>query len=186
MPSPSTSPYDDATRQALSAVLDALLLDCLALALICQKAERHLSEGCEDVCELCCHLQKWAKRLGDASAALGGYPPGTAEEVAERHRIDDWPTTPMGPDADDQVRAELADRVSQLSGWVADGVKQASAAGAADVLVLLGKILGKLTKFGWRIGRGTTPAPGAAEAVQPPAENLTKTQPSGASKELAK
>ena len=159
----STSPYDDATRQALVDVLDALVLDCIALGLIARKAERSMSYDCEAVCDLGCHLSKWAGKLGDASAALGGDPPGTAEEVAERHRIDDWPP---GPTGDDDVRREIADRVAQLSGWVADGAKTAGKLGAADVLVLLGKVLGKLTKFGWRIEPRITEraAPGESTA----------------------
>lgn len=166
---PSTSPYDDATRQVLVDVLDALAIDCLALGLVVRKVERSMSDDCEAVCDLCCHLDKWAGKLGDASAALGGDPPGTAEEVAERHRIDDWPAGLAG---EEDVRRELADRVSQLAGWVADGAKTAGKLGAADVLVLLGKILGKLTKFGWRIVRGvsgrTQPAPPQAAASGEP------------------
>jgi hypothetical protein len=165
---PSTSPYDEAARQALVDALDALLLDVLALGLICRRAERGMSDDCEAVCDLCRHLDRWAGKLGDASASLGGSPPGTAEEVAERHRIDDWPD---GPADDEDVKRELADRVAQLSGWVADGAKRAGAAGAADVLVLLGKVLGKLTKLGWRISRGAAPAVDGARVqnIVPPA-----------------
>lgn len=173
MPSllPSTSPYDDATRAQLVEVLNGLTLDVLALTLIVWRAHRNLSgplfgdlHGLFG--ELYGVLDDYADRLSEASAQLGGEVVGTAEQVAERNRIDDYPLEITEGLAHCR---EIADRIGQLSGWVANGIKEAGKLGAVDFVTLLAKLLRKLNIYGWKVGRYVAPTVPADDSGNPPA-----------------
>lgn len=167
---PSTSPYDEPTREQLVELLNGLALDALALTLIVWRAHRNLSgplfgdlHGLFG--ELYGELDGWADRLSEASAQLGGEVVGTAEQVAERNRIDDYPLEVTGGMAHCR---EIADRIGQLSGWVAQGIQASGKLGAVDFVTLLAKFLRKLNVYGWKVGRYVAPTvPADDAAVQP-------------------
>lgn len=155
---PSTSPYDDATRAALVESLSALTLDTLALSLIVWRAHRSLRGALfSDLHTLfgdfAQALDTYADKLPEASAALGGGPVGTAEEIAEGNRLDAYPLDVTGGFAHCR---EITVRVSALGAYVAEGIAQASEMGAAVELRLLTKLLAKLNYYGWQIGAHVT------------------------------
>jgi len=156
----SPAPYDDATRVALVDAFAALTLDTLAL----QGAVYLAHRACRGPLTPALHpfLGAFATKLGTFTdalpeyvATLGGQPTGTAEQVADGHRLGAFP-----PGLSDgaallaalhpMVRAFLL----QCHGVAATANEQ----GATEALDLVTRVIAGTQFYGWQIAATLSPS----------------------------
>lgn len=164
---PSPSPYDDTTREALVEICNPLTLDTLALALAVWRAHRSLRGPLFSALHplfqtFAEKLDKYADKLPEFVAMLGGQPVGTAEEIADGARLEPYP----GDITDGLAHCrEIVARAKALSGYIVEGIGKTNDLGAADALDLLTKLLEGIGYYGWQIGAHLDPT--VAMSMQP-------------------
>lgn len=162
---PSPAPYDDATRVALVDAFSALTLDALALQAAVYLAHR----ACRGPLFASLHpllgafaaaLAKHTDALPEYVATLGGQPVGTAEQVADGHRLGAFPPALSDGAAllaalHPMVRAFLL----QCHGVAATANEQ----GATDALDLVTRVIVGTQFYGWQIAAMLVPEDERAE-----------------------
>ena len=165
---PSPAPYDDATRAALVDAFAALTLDAMALEASVYLAHR----ACRGPLTIALHpfLGAFAARLGEYTdalpeyvAMLGGQPTGTAEQVADGHRIGAFPADLSDGAALLQALHPMTRAfLLQCHGVAAVANEQ----GATDALDLVTRVIAGTQHYGWQIAAMLVP-PSSPPSLSP-------------------
>lgn len=170
---PSPAPYDDATRIALIDAFAALTLDAMALESAVYLAHR----ACRGPLTPALHpllgafaakLGKYTDSLPEYVATLGGQPTGTAEQVADRHRLGAFP--PGLSDGAALLRAlhpMVRAFLLQCHGVAATANEQ----GATEALDLVTRVIAGTQFYGWQIAAAMTPADDDNEPPSVPSQH---------------
>lgn len=164
---PSPAPYDDATRAALVDAFSALTLDAMALEAAVYLAHR----ACRGPLTVALHpflgafagkLGKYTDALPEYVAQLGGQPTGTAEQVADGHRLGVFPP---GLSDGASLLAALHPMIRAFLLQCHGVAAVANEQGATDALDLVTKVIAGTQFYGWQIAAmlvppsSTTPPP---------------------------
>lgn len=173
---PSPAPYDDTTRAVLVDAFAALTLDAMALEGAVYLAHR----ACRGPLTAALHpllsafavkLGKYTDALPEYVAQLGGQPVGTAEQVADGHRLGAFPP---GLSDGAALLAALLPMVRAFLLQCHGAAATANEQGATEALDLVTRVIAGTQFYGWQIAAMLVPED---EAAEPPSTPRPPQQP---------